>query len=181
MYSLSLCFPQVVNAEQHVEPVAYQVSDQCVCLERDNVFGPSNDIGLLSIRKPKSQEFLPGLMYKNKLMNPGEMFLPDELIVKTVVSAPLKSTPFFKNAKFPFVGTVSLLKSMVVFFLFYHVGHILSFRDDYNSALSDFNVLIHLPLLIGLQSTLNICAALKGGKSIGITEKQTLERAIKLN
>ena len=57
-----------------------------VALERDNVLKNTDDIGLLAIRKPKSDEFLPGVMYKNKLMNPDEPFIPDEFIVKVSAS-----------------------------------------------------------------------------------------------
>ncbi len=158
-----------MNAEQQVEPFAFQVSDMCVALERDGVLTDCADIGFLAVREAKKGEFLPGIMYKDKLMNANEPFLPDDFIVKAVVSEPKVVTPMFRHAKFPFVGNSAAV-----------AAHFTALsREEWHQKLSDFNLLVHLPAVIGLPRTLAVCEAVKAKRALTAPERVELEKALR--
>jgi hypothetical protein len=54
-----------------IEPKAYQVSDQCVALERDNCFQRAKDPWMMAAREVKDGEISPSFVYKNKPILPG--------------------------------------------------------------------------------------------------------------
>jgi hypothetical protein len=145
-----------------------------VALESAGVLSDvANDVGMLAVRAAKKDEFLPGVMYKNKLMNPEEPFVPDELIVKVVASAaaPGKVRPatLFRYARFPFVGTNAHLSAQLT----------QNAKDEWHVKLSDFNLLCHLPSVIGLPRTLSVCEAVKAKRPLTGPERIELEKALK--
>eukprot|EP00455_Lapot_gusevi_P038225 TRINITY_DN4282_c0_g1_i2.p1 TRINITY_DN4282_c0_g1~~TRINITY_DN4282_c0_g1_i2.p1 ORF type:complete len:360 (+),score=71.36 TRINITY_DN4282_c0_g1_i2:40-1119(+) len=157
------------NSEGQVEPVAYQVSDQCMALERDGVLTDAEDIGFLGSRVPKRGESVPSIIYKDKQLNHGEPFLPDEFIVKVVAMRPYRPQVLFQYVKFPYNGTVQHLKA--------HLAQ--HAREDYHIKLSDFNLLCFLPGVIGQPLTLAICEAIKARRPLSAADKANLERALR--
>ena len=51
-------------------------------MQRDGLLADASDVGFLAARKAKKNECLPTIVYKNKPLQQGEEFLPDELLVK---------------------------------------------------------------------------------------------------
>jgi len=81
----------VLEHQENVEPMAYQISDQGVALERDGVFAKSQDPYLMRVRTPESGELLPSVIFQNKALKSGVEFLPDDFIVKVITSVPKKN------------------------------------------------------------------------------------------
>ncbi|KMS93409.1 hypothetical protein BVRB_031770, partial [Beta vulgaris subsp. vulgaris] len=84
------------NKQGHIEPKAYQISDQGVALERDGIIEEGSKIGFLKPRIAKKGDLLSSVIYKNKVVKPGDDFLPDELLVKVVPMKPHNPQPGFK-------------------------------------------------------------------------------------
>lgn len=68
--------PKGDNQEIGIE--AYQVSDQCQALERDNVFGNSESRKKMILREPASNEMIPSVLMEGKTV---KEFEPDFFIV----------------------------------------------------------------------------------------------------
>ena len=79
-------------------PEAYMVSDQAQALERDNVFGESENRRRLVKRKPNDKELLPTVMCENK---PSEEFQPEWFIVSVGCGMPKQSMTILEHSDFP--------------------------------------------------------------------------------
>lgn len=77
----------VIEHNDTIEPKAYQVSDQCVALERDGCLAKADNIGCLATIIPKDGELAPTIVHEDKALKPGEEFLPDFFIVKATLGA----------------------------------------------------------------------------------------------
>jgi len=149
----------VLEHGKTVEPLAYQVSDQCVALERDECLGPSKDPYMMATRVPKKGEMVPKVIYKDKALGPGQEFLADEFIVTVVVSTPQRRESIFAHADFPSGGGEKELRVQ----LLEHAS------EDYTEKLSDFSLLCYLEQLAGKALTMKICDSIR--------QKQGLEKA----
>jgi NPL4 family/NPL4 family, putative zinc binding region len=129
----------VMEHGENVAPSAHQVSDQCVAMERDGVLDVPKDPLMLSTVKKKGNELLPTVVYRNHALDPGAEFLPDDLIVKLHVLVAKSPTPMFKYNTFTSSGDLGMLKAQVA-----PRG-----SEAYTSKLSDFNMLVNLPRLLG--------------------------------
>lgn len=102
----------VMESGAQVEPFAYQVSDQCVALERDGVLADDKDPWLMSTKVPKNGELMPSIVYKNNPLLAGTPFLADAFIVNVTVTAPVNPVYKFAHFDFPTVnGTEMHLRS----------------------------------------------------------------------
>jgi hypothetical protein len=128
------------NDEGVLEPRAFQISDQGIAMVRDGLLQLGSTAEFLAPRKGKSGEFLPSVLYKNKALNPGEDFLPDEMLVKVISMAPFSPTPLFVHRHFPlYSGSEEALRS----YLRMH-------KDEaYPGKISDFALFCFLPRIIG--------------------------------
>ena len=79
-------------------PEAYMVSDQAQALERDGVFGDSENKKKLIKRKPTEKELLPTIMCENKPVNE---FQPEWFIVSLGCGMPKKSMTLLEHSDFP--------------------------------------------------------------------------------
>jgi len=158
----------ILEHGQTVDPVAYQLSDQCVALERDGVLDDAPDKNMLTQRKAKEKEMLPSIVYKDKPLLPGTEFLPDELIVKVACMSPLKPNAVFKHSQFPSDGNDSSFRN-----------HMRSFSSEpYEVKLSDFNALVYLASTIGLTLTEKLCKAIKSGSGLTKQDREELDKEI---
>lgn len=124
----------LVEHGDQVKPAAYQVSDQCVAMQRDGLFGKAKDPFMMTIRSPEKGEMMSTVITGDRPLKPGKEFLPDEFIVKTIFSTPKVATNMFKHDDFPSRGNDGSLK--------FHLNQCAS--EPYESKLSDFNLLCYL-------------------------------------
>jgi len=159
----------VVEQAEHVEPKSYQVSDQCVALERDGVLALSADPFMLASRTPQAGELVPTVVYKDRPLKPGQEFLPDELVVKVIVMQPGKPMQKFKYSEFAAVGSEQELRQ----YLQRHKN------EEYHDKLSDFNVLCYLPTVLGAGNNLaqRVISAVGAGVKLPAELKVELDRA----
>lgn len=158
----------VMEQAQNVEPKAYQVSDQCVALERDGVLALAADPFMLAGRTPQPGELVPTVVYKDRPLQPGQEFLPDEFVVKVIVMQPEKPRQKFKYAEFSAVGSEQELRQ-------YLVKHK---AEEYHDKLSDFNVLCYLPAVLGPQLANKIITAVGTGNKLPADLKAELDRTL---
>eukprot|EP01083_Nonionella_stella_P075428 205065_1 len=145
------------NKQGQIEPKVYQVSDQCVAMERDNLLADAKDPGYLSSRKAKSHECVPSIVSNNRVLPQGDGFLPDELLVKVISMKPFSPSHIFKYVSFPLVdATENDLRA-----------HLRRTADEpYHSRFSDFNLLLWLPRVVGLQTTLELAKCVSQSKDV---------------
>lgn len=79
-------------------PEAYMVSDQAQALERDGVFGDSENRRRLVKRNAGEKELLPTIMCENR---PSEEFQPEWFIVNLGCGMPKKSMTLLEHSDFP--------------------------------------------------------------------------------
>lgn len=79
---------------------AYMISDQCQALERDNVFGTSEQRKKMVLREPAENEMIPSVVMQGK---PVKEFEPDFFIVSLGNGQPKgkKEYKYLKNYDFP--------------------------------------------------------------------------------
>jgi len=141
----------VVEHSKNIEPKAYQVSDQCLALENAGLLAKSKDPYVLAAREPKPGELIPHLVYKDQELKGGQEFVPDEFVVKAIVTTQDdKSMYLFYHHDFPSEGGDVQFRN-----------HIRTFsQEQYHRKLSDFNLLIFLAKKIGVPLTKQVCQAL---------------------
>ena len=90
--------PKGDGAEIGIE--AYMVSDQCQALERDNVFGNTDQRKKMVLREPAENEMIPSVVMEGK---PVKEFEPDFFIVSLSNGQPKtkKDYNILKNYDFP--------------------------------------------------------------------------------
>lgn len=166
----------VMEHKEQVEPKAYQVSDLAVCLERDGVFAKAADTNMLSTRVPAQGEMVPTVVYKDRPLLPGREFLPDELIVKVILSGPLagaaaESSPL-KHADFPPLASQpseAMLK-----------GYLAKYASEsYVSKLADFNLLVYLAAkgILNEQTLSGVCDAIRERKPLSKETQAAIDAA----
>jgi len=177
-----------------VEPRAYQVSDQCVAMERDGLIIKAEDPYMISTREQKNGEMPPAVVYKAKSLLPGTPFLPDDFLVKVIVSQakapeskakkPTTTATESKDKKddkagagtelvlhhsvFPSRGTDLHMRS--------HMAE--QTRQPYEQKLADFNLLVYLSKTIGWPLTQQICDAIRDKKGLSKDQREALDRAL---
>lgn len=145
----------VIEHGEQVEPAAYQVSDQCVAMERDGLFERASDPYMLSVRKPEKGQLLPKVIFKDKAVQYGQDILPDEFVVKVITSAPKASDAFFAHSDFPTSGPDAVLFAA----LKTHLKKCGS--EDYTRKLSDFNLLCYLSKLVPPEVMQKLCHSIR--------------------
>jgi len=147
----------VIEHADNVEPLAYQVSDQCVALERDGVLGKApTDPYMMAAVTPGKGQLMPKIIHQNKALRGGEEFLPDEFIVKVVASNPKEDKGLLFHATFP--SPSSSTAGMSAAFK----AHYNEFSSqDYKTKLSDFNLLIYLTTIMPAPLVKKLCNAIR--------------------
>jgi len=173
----------ILEHGENIEPVAYQVSDQCVAMERDGVIAKAADPFMLTNRKPPRGEMPHTVVYEDRPIDPGFEFLPDKFIVKVIVSvanqAKANATdltkdlnhamrPSFLHHSFPSRGKDDQLR---LHLSQYH-------REEYVRKFSDFNLLCALPSIIGMPLTESICKYVKEKKSLDSQLRDAVDRSL---
>ena len=156
----------ILEQAQAVEPVAFQVADMAVALEKEKVFEAAADPFFLSTRPPTKTAMVPTIIYKDRPLRAGEAFLPDELLVKVIVSAPKGQLSLFKHHHYPSSGgSEVVLKSWLD-----------ELKDEeYEEKLSDFNLLLNLGRLLGEEVVGGVCDALKEGRKLSPETRSQLD------
>lgn len=91
---------------------------------------------------------------------------------QAVVSASAAGSPkMFKYNAFPFVGGVAQ-------FTGYLQDHFRK-KEDWHHKCSDFNFLVQLPGIIGLEATLLLCDAVRDKKAVTQEQRAQIEKAFK--
>lgn len=147
-------FVTVVLEEGDTEkPGAYQVSDQCVIMERDSIFGKPADPFMMSVRKPKEGEIVAQVIHENKLLKAEMEFLNDAFLVKIIRSAPKVEKLLLKHCDFPARGTDDTFKVYLSKYA----------SETYENKVSDFNALCFLAKK-NRALTKTMCELIKHGK-----------------
>ena len=152
-----------------VEPVAFQVADMAVALEKEKAFQPASDPFFLATRPPTKTQMVPTIIYKDRPLRGGEEFLPDELLVKVIVSAPKGQLSVFKHHEYASGGASEVLVK----------AWLDEFKDEeYEEKLSDFNLLVNLVKLLGEQVVYGVCEALREGNKLSADTRSQLDSAL---
>ncbi|XXQ31615.1 MPN domain-containing protein [Plasmodiophora brassicae] len=157
------------NEQGNIEPKAYQISDQGVALERDGLIEEGSSIGFIRPKMPKKGDLLASIIYKNRMLKPGEDLLPDELLVKVIPMQPFNPQPMFKYQHFPFDGT----DVHVAAHLQRHA------REPIHVKFSDFLLLLYLPRIMDWKLVREIIHAVKTGVSPEPSVVTQIEYALK--
>lgn len=145
------------NDEGQVEPSAYQISDQGMAMERDGILQEGSTFETVSSRKGKDGEYVPSVIYKNRPLEPGDDFLPDELLVKVISMKPYQPSHVFEFIHFPFENATDAdLRG----YLSLHES------EEFYHKFSDFNVLCYLPRVIGLNLACKLAVAVKNREKL---------------
>lgn len=125
-------------------PEAYMVSDQAQALERDNVFGESENRRRLVKRKPNDKELLPTIMCENK---PSEEFQPEWFIVNLGCGMPTKTMNVIEHSDFPVWNrNVEPTKNDIKSYLQKHRN------EPSHKKFSNFHLLIAIAHIIDIES-----------------------------
>ena len=153
-----------------VEPVAFQVADMAVALEKEKAFQPAPDPFFLATRPPSKTHMVPTIIYKDRPLRGGEAFLPDELLVKVIVSAPKAQLSLLKHHTYSSQGGSELLvKQWLDEFK----------NEEYEDKLSDFNLLVNLVRVLGSEDVvLAVCDALREGRKLSPEVRSQLDTAM---
>ncbi len=157
---------------QQVEPVAFQVADMAVALEKEKAFvAADTDPYFLATKRVKAGEMTSTIIYKDRPLRGGEEFLPDELLVKVIVSAPRGSQTVFRHCEYP--GGRAGENEMVV------KGWMDEWKDEeYEERLNDFNLLVQLCKVVGEDIVYGICDALKEKRRLSPDLRSQLDSAL---
>eukprot|EP00808_Paulinella_micropora_P015807 g19355.t1 len=160
----------VLEHATQVEAQAYQVSDQSVALERDGFLADAKDPWMLATRGSKEgMQSMPGIVYKDQRLKPGDEFLTDECLVKCIVSTGTTETNgVFTSTEFPSNGEDSHARSYLA----------LNSQKQYHQKLSDFNFLVYLSGKIGMPLVEEICKGLASGAAFKPELIASLDHAI---
>eukprot|EP01006_Ploeotia_vitrea_P037538 TRINITY_DN66140_c3_g1_i1.p1 TRINITY_DN66140_c3_g1~~TRINITY_DN66140_c3_g1_i1.p1 ORF type:complete len:595 (-),score=272.20 TRINITY_DN66140_c3_g1_i1:789-2573(-) len=159
----------VLEHSDQVAPEGYQVSDQCVALERDRVLASAADPLTLSQRVPRKGDLVPSVVYKNKPLRPGDEFLLDEFIVKVRVMSSKVPKPMFAHDTFPSNGVEGHAKAYFMQFA----------QEPLDKRLSDFNLLCWLSANVDADAVDAVCRSLRRGQAITGDVKNRIERALR--
>jgi hypothetical protein len=128
----------VLEQSDTIEPVAYQVSDQCQALVRDGCVLPApEDQLMLATRKVPPSEMAPTVVYHDHPLPAGGAFMPDAFLVKVIVMTTRPEQYLFAHGDFPSLRAAPSLDA---------VKRALNGRrgEPYHQRLSDFNLLVAL-------------------------------------
>ena len=158
---------------QQVEPVAFQVADMAVALEKEKAFtAASSDPYFLATKRVKAGEMTSTIIYKDRPLRGGEEFLPDELLVKVMVSAPRASQTVFAHCEYP-GGRAGGESEMVV------KQWLVEYKDEeYEEKLNDFNCLVCLCKVVGEDIVYAICEALREKRKLSADLRSQLDSAL---
>ena len=158
----------IIEQAKNVEPIAYQVSDQCVAMIRDKVIEYSTDPYMFIGRQPTNKnELTPAIVYKNNSILPGEEIVPDEFLVKLAI---MTNT----NTLFKYHDLSSQLNDIEI------RSHL---ATEINKPL--IHQLSSLPLLVALSKKIDrnlirmICKAIKQHKNLPANINSQIKQALK--
>eukprot|EP00456_Euglypha_rotunda_P064235 TRINITY_DN5461_c0_g1_i11.p1 TRINITY_DN5461_c0_g1~~TRINITY_DN5461_c0_g1_i11.p1 ORF type:complete len:219 (+),score=24.84 TRINITY_DN5461_c0_g1_i11:114-770(+) len=161
----------ILEHAKQIEPKAYQVSDQCVAMERDGILVKAKDPYMLAGREAKPGELVPHIVYHDTQLKAGEEFLPDDFIVKVILSTnEVTSSYLFKHHDFPSDGTDVHMRNLLR-----------TKQEPYHQKLSDFNVLIYCGKTLGMPLTRRICEGLRTKQAFSSELQGELDRAFSKN
>jgi len=159
----------VIEHSKSIEPKAYQVSDQCVALERDGILAKAQDPYTLTGREAKPGELVPHLVYKDQELKGGQEFIPDEFIVKAIVTTQDDSSKYlFRHQDFPSDGNDIAFRNYIRTYS----------QEPYHLKLSDFNLLVYLHKTLGAPLTRQVCQALRTKEPFSTELVSALDRAL---
>ncbi len=129
----------VLEHGDNIEPVAYQVSDQCQALVRDGCIVPSPKDSLMLITPPpRPGTMAPSIVYHDQPLDAGKEFMPDSFLVKVILMTSSADQFLFARHAYPQLraggGTLGVIKGE----LKKHQ------REEYHVKLSDFGLLLGL-------------------------------------
>jgi len=124
---------------------------------------------MLTGREAKPGELVPHIVYKDQELKAGQEFVPDEFIVKAIVTTQDdKSNYAFKHCDFPSDGNEM-----------YFRNHMRTYASEpYHLKLSDFGLLIFMARTFGLPLTTEVCQALRTKQPFNKDLIAALDRAI---
>jgi hypothetical protein len=164
----------IVEHAANVEPLAYQVSDQCTALERDGVLTNAEDPLMLATVKPKEGEMVPTVLYKDKPLAPGSEFLPDEFVVKLGVARARAAQALFKTTDFPVdARDPPAIERAVKEYLARRAG------VEPRSRYLDFNLLVALATVLDQALVQRLLAALAAPGALAGDVQRALEAALR--
>ena len=158
----------ILEQQPKVEPVAFQVADMAVALEKEQAFTPAADPFFLATTQPTRTRMTPTIVYKDRPLRGGESFLPDELLVKLIVSSPREGQrlSLFHHAEY-----ASAASSDVVLKAWLQQHR----EEEYEEKLSDFNLLVNLVRIIDESSVMQVAEAVRDRKKLNPDARSQLD------
>lgn len=169
------------NAERNVEPSAFMLSDQCMCMYRDGLLCKPKDPEFCeSTTVGKNKELLSTVIRNDQKLGSQEVtrFEPLFFLVElTVTTAKAQTYPvIFKSYSFPVLtskaetrDTLLSKNSMRTLFVEELMVTLRRSQNDPKSlltTLSDFNLLIELGIVIGPECLGDICDSVANNKPL---------------
>lgn len=110
-------------------------------MERDGLLQDGTCPENLAARKSKAGDYIASIIFKDRAVDPGKDFVPDELLVNVIASKPYKPESIFLYHEFPLNSP-----SLNDFRRFVTIHQ----AEEYHIRFSDFNALCYLPRVVGL-------------------------------
>ena len=161
------------NEKKQIEPTAFMLSDQCLCMHRDGLFlQPQKADKCRSTTTNKYKELLSSVIQNDEKLGSREVteFEPLFFLVElTVTMAKITANyhPIFKSHSFPEINSSQETKDTlyrILLYLFLLVGELVEHLKRGRSSgfammsvLSDFNLLVQLGIVIGVDNLPSIC------------------------
>ena len=139
-------------------PEAYMVSDQAQALERDKVFGESENRRRLVKRRPAEHELLPTIMCENK---PCEEFQPEWFIVSMGCGLPKKALTILEHSDFPVMNRGKDLNKSDI------KGYLAKYRNEPSfKRFSNFHLLLAIAHIVDVDTALEIARCVNDQREV---------------
>ncbi|MES1917069.1 MAG: hypothetical protein MHM6MM_008829 [Cercozoa sp. M6MM] len=139
-------------------------------MERDHVLAAHKDPFLLSSRQGSDGEMVSRVVYKNKMLQPGEGFLPDELIVTFPVTVSSTAQPLFERHSCPSDAAPAVV-----------LDHLRRYQSSpVHRMFSDFNLLHRCVELLGVDTVDLLCHAVHAREPLSPQDEARVRQTVQL-
>jgi hypothetical protein len=168
-YRMSEFVTVLLEHSDTIEPQAYMLSDQGMCMGRDNALLVSKDDNYLLESPSPSKLPVPSIIYHDSQLDPGISYLPDNVLVKVRVMTGKESNYLFCHYDFPSnMYEVKWIKAFLA-------AHVL---EPWHQKLSDFNLLLALQIYLPEHVLADVCKKVLLKKPFDEALAQGVERAL---
>lgn len=157
-YRMSEFVTVLLEQSDSIEPQAYMLSDQGMCMGRDGALIPSQKDPYL-LEAPTAQKLpVPSIIYHDDQLEPGITFLPDSVLVKVRVMTGNEANYLFCHYDFPSNQTDP---KFIKGFLGAHA------LEPWHQRVSDFNLLLALQQYLPPYLLADVCKHVRAKQPFG--------------